>query len=114
MKDLAQLNLKNNEKKALLELKKVLLKNFTVVEIILYGSKVRGDHDRESDIDVLVILGNRVDDGIREEIFSISFKIEMKYDVIFGILIEPEEFWSSPFARSMPIHWNIKKEGIAV
>ncbi len=80
------------EKKALLELKKVLLKNYLVAEIVLYGSKVRGDPDRESDLDVLVILRNGVDDGIREEIFSISFKIEMKYDIIFGILIEPEDF----------------------
>ena len=100
--------------KALLELKKILLKNFPVAEIILYGSKARGNSDKESDIDVLVILENEVDDDIREKIFSMSFKIEMKHDVIFGILLEPEDFWSSPLARSMPIHWNINKEGIAV
>ena len=41
-------------------------------------------------------------------------EIEMKYDVIFEILVEPEDFWSSPFARSIPIHWNIEREGIAV
>ena len=102
------------KKKALLGLKKVLLKNFSVAEIILYGSKAGGDSDKESDIDVLVILRNGVDDSTREAIFSISFKIEMKYDVIFGILVEPEDFWNSPSARSMPIHWNIEKEGIAV
>lgn len=61
-----------------------------------------------------MILKNEVNDGTREEIFSMSFKIEMKYDVIFGILVEPEDFWSSPLASSMPIHWNIEREGIAV
>ncbi|MCX6383174.1 MAG: nucleotidyltransferase domain-containing protein [Actinobacteria bacterium] len=114
MKYLGHLNLKENEKKALLELKKELFKNFLVAEIILYGSKARGDFDEESDMDILIILKNKVDDNIREKVFSMSFKIEIKYDVIFGILVEPEDFWSSPLAEAMPIHCNINREGVLV
>ena len=114
MEYLGHLNLKENEKKALLELKKRLLESFPVAEIILYGSKARGDFDEESDIDILVILKNRVDNSLREKIFSMSFKIELKYDVIFGILVEPEDFWNSPLAKTMPIHGNIDREGIIV
>ena len=114
MKNSGKLNLKENEKKALLELKKRLLKSFSVAEIILYGSKARGDFDEESDMDILIILKNRVDDNIREKVFSMSFKIEIKYDVIFGILVEPEDFWSSPLAEAMPIHCNISREGVLV
>ena len=114
MKNSGNLNLKDNEKKALLELKKILFKSFSVAEIILYGSKVRGDFDEESDMDILIILKNKVDDNIREKIFSMSFKIEIKYDVIFGILVEPKDFWNSPLAKAMPIHWSIDREGILV
>jgi len=114
IEDLDQLNLKDNQKKALLELKKRLLGRFPGAEIILYGSKARGDFDEESDIDVLIILKNRVDDSLREEVFSMSFKVELKYDVIFGVLVEPEDFWNSPLAKAMPIYWNIDREGIAV
>ncbi len=114
MKNSGNLNLKDNEKKALLELKKILFKSFSVAEIILYGSKVRGDFDEESDMDILIILKNKVDDNIREKIFSMSFKIEIKYDVIFGILVETEDFWSSPLAGAMPIHSNISREGVPV
>jgi excisionase family DNA binding protein len=114
MKNSGNLNLKDNEKKALLELKKILFKSFSVAEIILYGSKARGDFDEESDMDILIILKNKVDDNIREEIFSMSFKIEIKYDVIFGILVETEDFWSSPLAGAMPIHSNISREGVPV
>jgi excisionase family DNA binding protein len=114
MKYSGNLNLRDNEKKALLELKKRLLQSFSVAGIILYGSKARGDFDEESDMDILIILKNKVDDNIREEIFSMSFKIEIKYDVIFGILVEPEDFWSSPLAEAMPIHCTINREGVLV
>ncbi|MFO7928635.1 MAG: nucleotidyltransferase domain-containing protein [Candidatus Humimicrobiaceae bacterium] len=114
MKDLKNLNIREEEKEALHELKEILLKNFPLAKLVLYGSKAREDFDRESDIDILVILKGKVDDSIREKIFSLSYEIELKYDVIFGILVEPEDFWDSPLAESMPIHWSIDKEGIVV
>jgi len=114
MKNLNSLDLKINEKKALLELKKTLFDNFTVSEIILYGSKARSDSGKESDMDVLVILDNEVNDDIREKIFSISFKIEIKHDVIFGIIVENKDFWNSSLAEVTPIHRNIYMEGVAV
>jgi uncharacterized protein len=114
LKNFNDLSLKDNEKKALLELKKILFNNFSVSEIILYGSKARGDFDEESDIDILIVLNNKVDDTIREKIFSLSFKIEIKYDIIFGILVEHKDFWTSPLAETMPIHGNVNLEGVPV
>lgn len=114
MKTLKELNLKENEIRALKELKQRLLKDYPDAEIIFYGSKARGDFDEESDIDILVLLNREVDDYLREEIFSMSFKVELKFDVIFGVLVESKEFWNSDLARAMPIHWNIDKEGIPV
>ena len=107
-----KLNLKENEKKALDELKKKITERFSDVEIILYGSKARGDADEESDIDVLILLNRDVDDRLREDIFVLSFEIELKYDVVFGILVESRTFWNSSLAKAMPIHWNIDREGI--
>ena len=40
--------------------------------------------------------------------------MELKYDVIFGILVELEDLWNSKFIKSIPIHRNINKEGIAI
>jgi len=106
--------LKTNEIKALQEFKQKLLQKYTDAEIILYGSKARGDYEEFSDIDVLIILNEDVDNKLRENIFSISFEIELKYDVIFGILVESKSFWNSSLAKAMPIHWNIDKEGLSI
>ncbi|MCL6500903.1 MAG: nucleotidyltransferase domain-containing protein, partial [Candidatus Pacearchaeota archaeon] len=87
---------------------------FPDAEIILYGSKARGDADEESDIDILVLLERRVNNTLEEEIFSTAFKIELKYDVIFGVIVYQKQFWNSPLGEAMPLHWNVDKEGVYV
>lgn len=109
-----QLKLKENEKVALQELKEKLLQRFPDVKIILYGSKTRGDGGEFSDIDILVLLDENINNSLEEEIFSLVFQIELKYDVIFGIIVYSKEFWYSKLGESMPIYWNIKKEGVLI
>jgi len=96
------------------KLKEQLEDRYPISEIVLYDSKARGDSGKESDLDVLVVLNGKVDDSIRKKIFSLSYEIELEHDVIFGILVAQKDFWDSPRGRSMPIHWNIDREGIAV
>lgn len=114
MKNLNQLNLKEHEKKALEELKTRLLERFSDIEIILYGSKARGTAGEESDIDLLILIEPAVSSKLEEAITEISYDIELKYGVIFGKIIENKEFWNTPLAGAMPLHWNIDKEGVRV
>ncbi len=114
MKSITQLNLKENEKKALQELKEKLSESLPEVEIILYGSKARDDSEAFSDIDVLVLLDREVNNSLEEEIFSIAYEIELEHDVVFGILVESKVFWNFDLAHAMPIHWNIDREGIMI
>ena len=107
-------SLSNNEKKALLELKRIITENFSKGEIILYGSKARGDYGKYSDIDVLVLLNEDVNNRLEESIFCAVFSIELQYDVIFGIIVYSKQFWNSDLGNSMPLHWNIDSEGIVI
>ena len=109
-----ELSLKVNEKNALQALKEMVQRRFSDAEIILYGSKARGDSDEESDIDLLVLLDSSVTTMLEDEVFRISYEIELKYDVVFGILVHAKDFWNSDLANAMPIHWNIDKDGIKV
>ena len=112
MKALKKLNFKENEIRALEELKEKIYEKFPDAEIILYGSKARGDTNEESDIDVLILINSHINRKLKEEITEIMYDIELKYDVIFGNIIENLDFWNSPLANAMPFHWNIDKEGI--
>jgi uncharacterized protein len=111
---LKKMNLKENERKALQELKERLLKTYPGVEIILYGSKARGDFDKESDIDLLILVEPAVTSRLEEEITHITFDIELNYDVVFGKIVESKNFWNSHLAKAMPLHWNIEKEGVHI
>lgn len=112
MREIGQLKLTEKEKKALQELKQGLLERFVNTEVILYGSKSRGDSEEFSDIDLLIVLDGQVDRNLREEISEVKYELELKYDVILGTIIENRDFWESPLAKAMPLHWNIDREGI--
>jgi predicted nucleotidyltransferase len=84
------------------------------IELRLFGSAVRGDYRKHSDIDVLVIPPGRVNNAIEEKIFDAAYDIELKHSVVFGIVVYGKEFWASEIAASMPLHQNIEREGIGV
>ena len=71
---------------------------------------MRGDASEHSDIDVLVLLNEKTSNSIEEEIFDIGFEIEMKYGVIFGIIVYSRDFWDS-LGRKIPLFRSIEKEG---
>ena len=49
MKDIGRVELRENENRAIYGFKQILLKRFPQADIILYGSKARGDYDEFSD-----------------------------------------------------------------
>lgn len=80
----------------------------------LFGSVARGDSQRYSDIDVLVLLPGKVDNTLEEKVFDAAYDIELEYGVVFGIIVYAKDFWASDLAASMPLYQNIRKEGIPV
>lgn len=104
--------LSKNEKEALSELKSQLKQRIPDAEIILYGSKARGDSEELSDIDLLILIDKKVDRKLKEKIVDIRYDIELKYDVVFGLVIENKNFWDSSLANAMPFHKNVEREGI--
>lgn len=43
-------------------------------------------------------------------------KIELKKNEKEALkeIIENKDFWNTPLANAMPLHWNIDREGIAI
>ena len=100
---------------AVQELKSKLRMSFGEdIELRLFGSAVRGDYRKHSDIDVLVLLPGRVDNALEEKVFDAAYDIELKHGLIFGIIVYAREFWRSEVAASMPLYQNIEREGVTV
>ena len=114
MKTLNDLSLKDNEREAIREATRMLKEKFPVKEVILFGSKARGDDDPESDIDLLLLTTRPIHWKERHSIVEALFDIEMKYDVVISIIVNSVNDWQTGLSSVLPIHEEITQEGIAI
>jgi len=78
--------LTREEEKIIKQFKKQLLQEYPgqIISIIVYGSKARGDHQPESDIDVLVIVKKddwNFFDAIRRRGYELDADIDYKMSI---------------------------------
>lgn len=82
-----------------------------VERIILYGSAARGTQTEESDIDILVILKDKENSFMKEQITDILVDFELEYNKVLSVVkIDYEKF--TLWENTMPFYKNIKREGI--
>lgn len=124
-------HLTGNERIALTELKKRITVKYPGSEIILYGSKARGDYNENSDIDLLIIINDDyninknipfkeleelyflpVDKTIDRDISSILVDIQIKYCISIDYQIRNRSYVETNLAQIVPLYQNIKREGI--
>lgn len=109
-----RLHLKKRDKEAIAEFKRQVVDNYSDARFILYGSKVKGEDTEFSDIDILILIKEKVTTSIEQKIFGIGFEVGLCYDVVFGIIVEEGSFWNSPLSEAMPFHWSVSREGIPI
>ncbi len=84
-----------------------------LVKIQLFGSKARGDFNKDSDIDILVILKEKSLDII-DKIYEIDQDVDLEYDVRTSFKIyDLDEFNKIKNYRTF-FYQNIEKEAITI
>lgn len=101
--------LSSKEIKAVEEYRGLLLKKFPrrLRKIVLYGSKVRGDFGRSSDVDLLIVVTHN-GKPVRRAIVDLTFEPIAKFSVLLSpIIMEEKEYLNdwSPFLS------HVRKEG---
>src|SRR3989338_6215149 len=102
-----KVRLKEKDEQPVNEFKARLLKEFPRAECVLFGSKVNGKDSDFSDIDLLVLLETKVDVSLEKKIFDIGFEVGLRFEAVFGIVVEERKFWNSDIAKAMPFYQNI-------
>jgi predicted nucleotidyltransferase len=82
-----------------------------VQQIILYGSKARGDSHAHSDIDLLLIV-NEEDWRFRHAISGIAADVSLAYDVLIGSRIIGRERWAKMRRHRFTFCDNVQADGI--
>jgi uncharacterized protein len=82
-------------------------------QMIVYGSKARGDAGPESDVDVLLILKNKAK-GRKRELRAVGHLLAAGTDVLSSIMVYTRREWDQLAAFDSPYRRNVEREGVPV
>jgi uncharacterized protein len=83
-------------------------------EVILYGSRARGDNKQDSDWDLMILLNKEKVDKKVEQVFRHHlFDLELELGVPISVYVFSKQEWEKKYSIT-PFYRNIKIEGIHI
>ena len=114
MKRIDQAHLQPPDRFAAMEVSRSLKARLPVEEVILFGSKARGDDTRDSDMDVLVLLkGDRPADASRQ-VWDALWDIQMRYPVGLSPLVVSADQWHHGLYQATLLKKEIERDGVVL
>ena len=80
-------------------------------QVIIFGSRARGDAKIESDWDILILTDYPVTVEIEGSFRDVLFDLEIETGEVLSIFIYQKSVWNSRH-KVTPLYRNIKKEGV--
>ena len=84
-------------------------------KIILYGSYARGDYNKQSDVDIMILtdLSFEEIEEYRDRISDIAYDIELDTGIILSPVIKNIEKYNSRISF-VPFYKNVEREGVVL
>src|SRR5450759_1433943 len=83
-------------------------------EVILYGSRARGDNKQDSDWDVMILLKQKnVDKKVEQTVRHHLLDLELEIGVPISVFVYSKSDWEGKYSIT-PLFKSIKKEGILI
>lgn len=81
--------------------------------VILYGSYARGNYNKDSDIDIMILLdlGELDIKNYRHELSGITYDFNMDYELDIKPIAKNEEHFRN-WVDVYPFYSNVEKEGV--
>jgi len=101
-----------NQVQLLDQIKQAVREVEPAAEIILYGSRSRGDAVSASDWDFLILVDGPLDDERTDRIRHRLYEVEWESGEVISSIVRSRDQWNSTIYRAMPFHQRVEQEGI--
>lgn len=105
--------LRNDEKLALEKLIVRVKEQLSIRKVILYGSKARNEEREDSDIDILLLVDDQVDDNARWKLSDIVTEVEWHTDIYISCRLYNDSDWEkeNEDVIFLPFKDNVLRDG---
>ena len=108
-----KLGLRDNELRAVLELKAALEERFRILDFRVFGSRARGEAVPDSDVDVMIVVDSCTPE-VESVVDDLVFEINLSYDCFIStVIFGKNELEKGPLSES-PLYKVVVEEGIKV
>lgn len=94
-------------------IKEIVKKLDPAAEVILYGSRARGDEKPDSDWDILILVDNKADLYYESQFRHRLYDIELETGAVLSVFVHNKEEWKSLHWMT-PLYKNIAREGLRI
>jgi uncharacterized protein len=101
-----------NQQELMDRVKKTIRSVDPKARVILFGSRARGDNNKISDWDFLVLTSKKADEMMKREIRDRLIDIELEAEQVISTIIYSQNQWSD--YKITPLYKNVHKEGLEV
>ncbi len=84
-----------------------------IEEMVVFGSKARGDAGPDSDLDVMVIL-RQGDRNTKREVRHLGHRLAVISDAVPSIMVYTREEWSARERGGSPFHQAVVRDQVRV
>jgi len=83
-------------------------------DVILYGSRARGDAGAISDWDFLILVDQPLDRDQIVELKNCLYDLELKTDTVLSSIVRTHKEWNSPKYSVLPFKRIVEQEGVSL
>ena len=113
MRTLTDINLASNDRAAVLDAAATLRSGFPVEQVVLFGSKARGQAAPDSDLDLLVLTSRPVPWPEQARMIRAMSPIQREHDVLFSLVIVARDEWTTGLYQVLPLRREVDRDGVA-